>query len=47
MDVDNVGREEVVVAEEMVLFTQIRQAPMETMDLVGEVEVLADIVDRG
>jgi hypothetical protein len=50
MDVNNVGREEEVVAEELVaeelvLYTQ-RQATPETTDLVGDVEVLADIVNR-
>jgi hypothetical protein len=50
MDVNNVGREEEVVAEEpvaeeLVIYTQ-RQATPETMDLVGDVEVLADIVSR-
>jgi hypothetical protein len=45
IDVNNVGREEEVVAEELVIYTQ-RQATPETMDLVGDVEVLADIVNR-
>jgi hypothetical protein len=46
MDIDNVGREEEVGTAATMMVIHVQRAPAEAAELVGNVEVLADIAEQ-
>jgi hypothetical protein len=46
MDIDNVGREEEVCTAATMMVIHVQRAPAEAEELVGNVEVLADIAEQ-